>query len=123
MTKDEIKKALECCSNKSASSCKDCPYNDAKFSCAHDEMCKDALNFITEQEKDYSKLQEMFANYQLASDKEIRAQVKQAKIDVLNDVKKRIYDISPYNPLVTKDNVKYFIEKLIEEVENGKDIG
>ena len=42
--------------------------------------------------------------------------VKQAKIDVLNEVKKRIYDISPYNPLVTKDNVKYFIDELIEEV-------
>ena len=48
-------------------------------------------------------------------------QVKQAKIDVLNEVKKRIYDISPYNPLVTKDNVKYFIDELIKEVQNGKD--
>ena len=44
--------------------------------------------------------------------------VKQAQIDVLNEVKKRIYDISPYNPLVAKDNVKYFIDKLIKEVEN-----
>lgn len=42
--------------------------------------------------------------------------VKQAKIDVLNELKKRIYDISPYNPLVAKDNVKYYIDKLINEV-------
>ena len=47
--------------------------------------------------------------------------VKQAKIDVLNDVKKRIYDISPYNPFVTKDNVKHFIDELIKEVQNGED--
>ena len=44
--------------------------------------------------------------------------VKQAKIDVLNELKKRIYDISPYNPLVAKDNVKYYIDKLINEVQN-----
>lgn len=50
---------------------------------------------------------------------ELRAKVKQAKIDVLNEVKKRIYDISPYNPLVLKDDVKRFIDKLIEEIENG----
>ena len=58
MTKDEIKKALECCSNKSADSCKDCPYNDAEFSCAHDEMCKDTLNLITEQEKEIEILRQ-----------------------------------------------------------------
>ena len=54
---------------------------------------------------------------------EMPDKIKQAKIDVLNEVKKRIYDISPYNPLVTKDNVKYFIDKLIEEVQNGEDKG
>ena len=43
--------------------------------------------------------------------------IKQAKIDVLNELKKRIYDISPYNPLVAKDNVKYYIDKLINEVQ------
>ena len=46
----------------------------------------------------------------------VRTAQKHAQIDVLNEVKKRIYDISPYNPLVTKDNVKYFIDELIEEV-------
>lgn len=37
---------------------------------------------------DYANLQEQFAQYQMASDKEIRAQVKQAKIDMLNEAKK-----------------------------------
>ena len=40
---------------------------------------------------DYAKLQELFAQYQMASDKEIKAQVKQAKIDVLNELKKYSY--------------------------------
>ena len=54
---------------------------------------------------------------------ELKAGTKQAKIDVLNELKKRIYDISPYNPLVAKDNVKYYIDKLIKEVQNAEDKG
>lgn len=65
-----------------------------------------AIMFITEQEEeierlkaqqreidqlkyDYAKLQELFAQYQMASEKEIKAQVKQAKIDVLNELKEK----------------------------------
>lgn len=118
MNIDDIKKGLECCSNPSINSCKDCPYNNnGEFSCCDGEMCKDALNLITEQEKkierlkdenkencwkcieakrvteeDYAKLQEEFANYQIASDKEMIAQVKQAKIDVLNELKEKIVE-------------------------------
>lgn len=43
--------------------------------------------------------------------------IKQGQVDVLKELKKRIYDISPYNPLVSKDNVKYYIDKLINEIE------
>ena len=141
MTKDEIKKALECCSNPSINSCKDCPYNNkGEFSCCDGEMCKDALNLITEQEKkierlkdenkencwkcieakrvteeDYAKLQELFANYQIASDKEMIAQVKQAKIDVLNRLKSlSIYDDNYLDGYVFIDD----IDKLLEEYEN-----
>lgn len=46
-------------------------------------------------QEDYSKLQELFANYQLASDKEIRAQVRQAKIDVLNELKSKCHNYYP----------------------------
>ena len=46
--------------------------------------------------------------------------IKQGQVDVLKELKKRIYDISPYNPLVSKDNVKYYIDKLINEIENDK---
>ena len=46
--------------------------------------------------------------------------IRQGQVDVLKELKKRIYDISPYNQLVSKDNVKYSIDKLINEIENGK---
>ena len=42
-----------------------------------------------------AKLQEQFAKYQLASDKEIVAQVKQAKIEVLNELKKKTHNYYP----------------------------
>ena len=115
MNIDDIKKGLECCSNPSINSCKDCPYNNnGEFSCCDGEMCKDALNLITEQEKkierlkdenkencwkcieakrvteeDYAKLQEEFANYQIASDKEIMAQKKQAVKEFAEKLKEK----------------------------------
>ena len=57
MTKDEIKKALECCLEISYNSCKDCPYaNNGNFSCVGGKMCKDALTLITEQEQEIERL-------------------------------------------------------------------
>lgn len=141
MNIDDIKKALECCSNPSINPCKDCPYNkNDDFSYCNDKILKDTLNLITEQEKeierlkdenkencwkcieakrvteeDYAKLQEEFANYQIASDKEMIAQVKQAKIDVLNKLKSlSIYDDNYLDGYVFIDD----IDKLLEEYEN-----
>lgn len=141
MNKDDIKKALEFCSNPSINPCKDCPYNkNDDFSYCNDKILKDTLNLITEQEKeierlkdenkencwkcieakrvteeDYAKLQEEFAKYQMASDKEIRAQIKQAKIDVLNRLKSlSIYDDNYLDGYVFIDD----IDKLLEEYEN-----
>lgn len=141
MNIDDIKKALDCCSNPSINPCKDCPYNkNGDFSYCNDKILKDTLNLITEQEKeierlkdenkencwkcieakrvteeDYAKLQEEFANYQIASDKEMIAQVKQAKIDVLNRLKSlSIYDDNYLDGYVFIDD----IDKLLEEYEN-----
>ena len=66
-----------------------------------------------------AKLQEQFAEYQLASDKEILAQVKQAKIDVLNELKKKTHNYYPsidsyclsQHVVLVRD-----IDKLLEEV-------
>lgn len=93
MNKDDIKKALEFCAD--AFPCEGCAYHD-DLMCT-DKLKTDALNVIIEQEQeiekwknDYAKLQEQFAQYQRASDKEIAVQVKQAKIEVLNKLKERV---------------------------------
>ena len=126
MNKDDIKKALEFCAN--AFPCEGCAYHD-DLTCT-DKLKTDALNVIIEQEQeiekwknDYAKLQEQFAQYQMASDKEILAQVKQAKIEVLNKLKERVETaIDAYFNL---DGGGYYlaegalddIDELIEEVE------
>lgn len=122
MNKDDIKKALEVCTD-CYSTCDDCPYDDVG-NCG-DTLKTDACELIVEQENeierlkdDYAKLQEQFVKYQLASGKEILAQVKQAKIDVLNELKKYSYCDNDFmdgkwHRYVFVDD----IEKLIEEVE------
>lgn len=67
---------------------------------------------------DYSKLQELFANYQLASDKEIRAQVKQAKIDVLNELKAKSYVNDYCREVVEVEKIDELIKELIKNAEN-----
>ena len=146
MNKDAIKKALEYCASDSIADCKACPYADnGPFACSI-SMYKDALTLITEQEKeieyrkkqydnqvsentqlyieydklkdDYAKLQELFAQYQMASDKEIRAQVKQAKIDVLNELKEKrttvFIDIDEVDEAVFIDDIDEMIKELIK---------
>lgn len=115
MNKDDIKKALECCDSHIPSACGDCPYCCIEE--CKDELITSALNLITEQEKDYSKLQEMFANYQLASDKEIRAQVKQAKIDVLNRLKEIYGYYSCYSWGNDVRSLNVIIDEFIKEIE------
>lgn len=105
MTKDEIKKALETCADISIP-CNDCPY-DAVGNCT-DTLCADALELIIEQEKEIERL---------------KAEVKQAKIDVLNFLKDGYeVDISTSNDcdmVVRVDD----IDELIEELQNGEDKG
>lgn len=123
MTKEDIIKALTCCSNPSISYCKDCPYaNYGEFDCCNGKMCKDALDLIIEQEReieqlkaDYAKLQEQFAQYQMASNKKIKAQIKQAKIDVMNELKTHSYYDDYYIDSYVFVND---IDELIEEVQN-----
>ena len=56
MNKDEIKKALRCCASLSTY-CIDCPYyNNDDFSCDDGKMHLDALDLITEQEKEIDRL-------------------------------------------------------------------
>ena len=99
MTKEDIIKALTCCSNPSISYCKDCPYaNYGEFDCCNGKMCKDALDLIIEQEREIERL---------------KAEVKQAQIDVLNKVKNcREATDSDWYPYLER-----IVNKLIKEVE------
>lgn len=126
MNKDEIKKGLECCSSPRLSSCNNCPYNNnGEFSCSDGEMYKDALNLITEQEKEIEQLKEQIE--ELRNEKwdaqddldcyydEMPSKIKQAKIDVLNELKWKM-DNERYND-DTADIIRDIIYELIKEIE------
>ena len=105
------------------------PENDGRWQYKVYELCADELikrgygdvsEYKAEIERlkdDYVKLQEQFADYQMASDKEIVAQAKQAKIDVLNELKTHSYYDDNYMEgyIFVGD-----IDELIEEVEKWK---
>ena len=135
MNKDEIKKALECCSKNDVSACKGCPYNAKSFSlCADEQMCKDALALITEQDKEIERLKAngyrsiMYAfennrdkiveNIQTEID-DYKQSIKQAKIDVLNEVKERAIGLAA----IETYHICNLIDELIKEVQNGEDKG
>ena len=108
MNKNEIKKALKFCAD--INDCDNCPY-DVVRSCS-DRLKLDARELIAEQEKeierlkdDYAKLQELFAQYQMASDKEIIAQKKEAEKRFENNMK-AVLEIEK------KQAVKDFAEKI-----------
>ena len=150
MNKDDIKKALEVCTD-CYSTCDDCPYNDVG-NCG-DTLKTDACELIVEQEneierlkdenkencwkcieakrvteEDYAKLQEEFANYQIASDKEIMAQKKQAVKEFAEKLKDYINDkiIEEFFDMAV--GIKYFtididefeehVDELLKEYEN-----
>lgn len=131
MNKDDIKKALEFCAD--AFPCEGCAYHD-DLMCT-DKLKTDALNVIIEQEQeiekwknDYAKLQEQFAQYQMASDKEIIAQKKQAVKEFAEKLKDYINDkiIEEFFDMAV--GIKYFtididefeehVDELLKEYEN-----
>lgn len=132
MTKDEIKKALGICTKDE--DCEKCPY--ASYGCTR-KLRKDSFSLIIEQENEIERLRTTLGqcntelNSALESLKsqcreigELRAKVKQAKIDVLNELKKRartsyvLDDFILGSVVFSKD-----IDELIEEVQNVEDKG
>ena len=121
MTKDEIKKALECCFE---TACRNCSYLGSPR--CNDTICKDALNLITEYEQEInalkaeneeltkvvsSKVYDLIDNTKEIADAR-EAWEKQAKIDVLNELKKKIH-----NTRLNDDTAEIIIE-MIEEAQN-----
>lgn len=108
MTKDDIKKGLECCAgNIDWLDCNDCPY--FKHHCGRgNKLMQDALTLITEQEKeidfqvqDRARLQREIDELEQAHEQRVeeierlKAEVKQAKIDILNELKKKTHNYYP----------------------------
>ena len=113
MTKEDIKKALTCCSNPSISYCKDCPYaNYGEFDCCNGKMCKDALNLITEQDKENKKLKEEIKQAQLSVLGKLWANISNSK----QLIQSHIADGS-----FTIEDIYMEIDELMAEVQNGKD--
>lgn len=115
MTNEEIKKGLYICAIDSDDPCGSCPFYDAPQ--CYNELKLEARDLIIKQEKEIARLQEKLKAVLLSIDtvKEmntmcnIEAQIKQAKIDVLNALKSKTC------VFVTD------IDDMIAEVKNAED--
>lgn len=129
MNKDEIKKSLAVCVG---ASCEGCAYHD-DLTCI-DTLKTDARKCIIKQEKEIKRLREKLTKVLLAIDTvkemntmvDIHEQIKQAKIDVLNEVNEKINVISrefgefgDYGITATF-KCSCAIDELIREVQNGE---
>lgn len=125
MTKDDIKKVLALCVD---SICDDCPYADTKD--CYNQIKLDARELIIKQENEIEKLKAenirlttKLGQVLLSIDtvKEMNTmcsideQRKQAKIDVLNELKKKIHDTR------LNDDTAEIIIEMIEELQNAED--
>ena len=134
MTKDEIKKAwFICCTSKD--DCSGCPILELERKNGHKckyNVFKGALDLIIEQEKEIERLRTTLGqcNTELNSALEslksqcreigkLKAEVKQAQIDVLNKLKERAIG---YTFLGEKLATETDIDELIKEVQNDAEI-
>lgn len=130
MTNEEIKKGLYICAVDSDDPCGSCPLYEA--SQCYNDLKLEARGLIIEQEKEIARLQEKLKAVLLSIDtvKEmntmcnVEAQIKQAKIDVLNKLKTQTHNYYPsidcycvsQHVVLVRD-----IDKMIAEVQNAED--
>ena len=133
MNKDDIKKALEICTDIYAP-CNGCPYE--KCTNCDNTLHTDALNVIIEQEREIERLRTTLGqcntelNSALESLKsqcreigELKAGTKQANIDVLNRLKEIYGYYSCYSLGNDVRSLNVIIDEIIKEVQNGEDKG
>lgn len=133
MTKDEIKKALECCCGYEAS-CDNCPNAKNKGYGCRDKLLANAHNLINEQEKENELLKMQLqdavnhgntfleeANKFEAENKKLKAENKQAKIDVLNRLKERYGFYSCYSWGNDARSLDEIIDEFIKEIKTKYD--
>ncbi len=124
MNKEDIKKALIQCAD--LEYCDDCPYFNWENRSCSDELKQDALNLITEQEQEIERLKDenkkVYAvRNDLLKENDVliktnaellllpKQAVKQAKIDMLNELRNRLVVYYP--------SVISVIDELIKEIE------
>lgn len=135
MTNEEIKKALELCSQDE--DCEKCPYVD-HYRCTR-ALQKDALALITEQEKeinfqvqDRARLQREIDELEQAHEqrveeiKQLKAEVKRAKINAMLELKEKIVEHMgerEYMGVKYKQGVfsESEIDEFIKEVEDDEE--
>ena len=140
MTQDEIKKALDICTDIYAP-CNGCPYE--KCTNCDNTLHTDALNVIIEQEKEIERLRTTLGQFntelnsaleslksQCREIGELKAGVKQVQIDALNNVKDVL--VNQKHECLERNNLtgysaicdcEKYIYYLIKEVQDGKDKG
>lgn len=132
MNRDDIKKVLALCVD---SICDDCPYADTKD--CYNQIKLDARKLIIEQENEIAqlkadnirlttKLGQVLLSIDTVKEMNamcnIAAQVKQAKIDVLNALKDKMFE-REYMGVKYKERIFYEseIDDMIAEVQNAED--
>lgn len=96
MNKEDIKKALECCTSKKDGMCKHCPNYDYKHEDCMDDVKRHALDLITEQEKEIDLLKMQLqdavnhgntfleeANKFEAENKRLKKEIEQLKSEII----------------------------------------
>lgn len=127
MTKDDIKKGLVKCTGVS---CNGCPYNDNYSTCT-DRLKTDARELIIKQEQEIeqlkAELKQLKTNAEILArgvrdlnheNYELTEKIKQAKIDVLNELKTKAFDKDAFNGWAGSTFVVLVrdIDKMIEEL-------
>ena len=136
MTNEEIKKALEFCAKDDYYFCGGCSYDDVRN--CNDKLKTDARELIIEQENEIAqlkaenirlttKLGQVLLSIDTVKEMNtmcnIEEQVKQAKIDVLNELEEHIqnaidayWDSDGSSGYCHADNVIDYIDEMIEEL-------
>lgn len=106
MTNKEIKKALVLCQCGAVITCRKCPYME---NCNGAQLLQDALDLITEQEKDIRQLKTECA----LLDDELRI-ARQDTIDVLNKLKEKSYVNNYCREVIEVEKIDEFIKELVK---------
>lgn len=139
MTKEDIKKALEICTDLDYS-CDNCPYDTVRN--CNDKLCNDARKIITEQESEIERLDEVVKNYKEVlcettqrkddaiehNDKlveEYESKIKQVQVNMINTIVKYCENPNHWNELKDcklfggrSDDLRDFLNRIFREIEN-----